>query len=596
MPRMVDSPFFFSFPRTRNGTLHTHLTITMFNIPELDEMVCRKLKRQDLTQCLRVCKKWHQALLPFLWRDLTCIRCISEGKKEAFRQMVKDDYLQERELRRKQKDDKRNTEQSTQKESSPVLSNLAQHYGPRVLVLPVPMDMLRILEPPEPPSKKGRSKEPTAIELLRHIYKHCPAIQLPQVTFTHAKEVSDDVLKTIAEFLVPRTRSVHISSRERIESWRLKCLLSQCLSKLEQLSLKADVSCIEKGRNGGFDGENWNWKPWSSFKELDLRRCRGSSGPISFWAWLWKRCGYVEILKVGSVGQIAKSLAEGMRDHMPKLREIHLGSKIEDSNGLKDDGAAAILSGCRKGWKVVKIGYSVEFKTSAKEALAKHFSTLEELVMAGQHLKGSDVVWALASASNLRSLIALRDGSFLAHKYPDLKAHEFIDLRPTTESLRTWACEKSLRVLKITIKDIPRPDLGEQSVVKETYHGQGREIQGRVYDRLARFTNLETLWLGSFLGQGTGDRQRLGSQKDCLEMSLESGLHKLAGLKLLKELDVTQLATRIGLKEVQWMAGHWPKLKTIRGFESVEKQEVETWIHECHPYISLECKASSSRP
>jgi hypothetical protein len=275
---------------------------------------------------------------------------------------------------------------------------------------------------------------------------------------------------------------------------------------------------------------------------------------------------------------------------MPELREIHLGSQVEDSNGLKDDGAAAILSGCRKGWKVVKIGYSVKFNTSAKEALAKHFSTLEELVMAGQHLKGNDVVWALASGSNLRSLIALQDGSFLAHKHPDLKAHEFIDQDPTTESLRTWACEKSLRVLKVTIKDIPRPDLGEQSVVKETYHGQGREIQGRVYDRLARFTNLETLWLGSFLGQGYGDRQRLGYQKDCLEMSLESGLHKLADLKLLKELDMTQLATSIGLKEVQWMVDHWPKLQTIRGFESVEMQKVKTWIHEYHPYISLKVK------
>ena len=42
---------------------------------------------------------------------------------------------------------------------------------------------------------------------------------------------------------------------------------------------------------------------------------------------------------------------------------------------------------------------------------------------------------------------------------------------------------------------IPRPDVKEDEAEKETYPGQGREMQGRVYDRLARLTNLETLWL-----------------------------------------------------------------------------------------------------
>jgi hypothetical protein len=48
-------------------------------------------------------------------------------------------------------------------------------------------------------------------------------------------------------------------------------------------------------------------------------------------------------------------------------------------------------------------------------------------------------------------------------------------------------------------------------------------------------------------------------------MSLESGLEKLSGLKSLEELSVVGLATKIGDKEIQWMAENWPKLRVIYG-------------------------------
>jgi len=97
-------------------------------------------------------------------------------------------------------------------------------------------------------------------------------------------------------------------------------------------------------------------------------------------------------------------------------------------------------------------------------------------------------------------------------------------------TLRTWACEASLKDLKIKITGIPRSYVKEDEAEKETYPGQGREMQGQVYDRLARLTSLEVLWL-------KGDtRGRTAS--GCLDMSLESGLCTLSELKMLKELDV----------------------------------------------------------
>jgi hypothetical protein len=55
---------------------------------------------------------------------------------------------------------------------------------------------------------------------------------------------------------------------------------------------------------------------------------------------------------------------------------------------------------------------------------------------------------------------------------------------------------------------------------------------------------LETLWLGDECNE---------VDIEYLEMSLESGQHKLSGLKRLKELCVKGLCTKIGVREVQWM-------------------------------------------
>jgi len=133
----------------------------------------------------------------------------------------------------------------------------------------------------------------------------------------------------------------------------------------------------------------------------------------------------------------------------------------------------------------------------------------------------------------------------------------FIDQDSHTGELKAWLCETSLKVLKVDIGHIPRPELKGVGVIDEEHPGQGREIQGLVYDRLARLTNLETLSLGD-IPEGCTYYYRqsaVETQLDCLEMSLESGLHKLSELTRLKELNVLGMKPKIGIKEIQWMAG-----------------------------------------
>jgi hypothetical protein len=69
-------------------------------------------------------------------------------------------------------------------------------------------------------------------------------------------------------------------------------------------------------------------------------------------------------------------------------------------------------------------------------------------------------------------------------------------------------------------------------------------------------------------------------------MSLESGLHKLSGLKSLKELNIERLVMEIGTQEAQWMVENWPKLNIISGLDGCGRDvEAVTWLRVNFPKI-----------
>ncbi|KAF9999710.1 hypothetical protein BGZ65_004980 [Modicella reniformis] len=172
----------------------------------------------------------------------------------------------------------------------------------------------------------------------------------------------------------------------------------------------------------------------------------------------------------------------------------------------------------------------------------------------------------------------------------EFEANMFIDRDPITGLLKTWACESSLKVLKLMVTGIPRPDLEGDKVLEEVYPGEGRKIQSQVYDRIARLTNLET----SCLAYEEAAYLNNPMQWSCVEMSLESGLDKLSGLKALKELGVSCMRTKIGLKEVQWMTEQWPRLRAIYYLGmwndmdlDDERRAAVQWLKKHHPEILL---------
>ncbi|KAG0281739.1 hypothetical protein BGZ95_011657, partial [Linnemannia exigua] len=63
-------------------------------------------------------------------------------------------------------------------------------------------------------------------------------------------------------------------------------------------------------------------------------------------------------------------------------------------------------------------------------------------------------------------------------------------------------------------------------------------------------------------------------------------------LKELRELNVEQMAHRIGLEEVRWMVDHWPKLEKIIGLNvkgkgKGEENEAVEWLKKARPWIEL---------
>lgn len=228
----------------------------------------------------------------------------------------------------------------------------------------------------------------------------------------------------------------------------------------------------------------------------------------------------------------------------------------------------------------------VPFYDTDRATFLKHALTLEELHVGGSDFDDETVLAILRACPLLKILSATGE----LHDYrPGMEA----ELNAPEAVVFPWACGM-LESFECKITRVPRPDL----VVTEIgLHLNGwvltppsqvpshpnalqesRDLQRKVLKQLGQLTRLRTLSLGT-LGYSIhepiysqleikGIRTMIveeAVQIDCLELTLESGLDELVGLKDLEVFGAYQMAHRIGLPEVKWMVNNWPKLKTIHG-------------------------------
>ncbi|KAF9921786.1 hypothetical protein FBU30_008143 [Linnemannia zychae] len=230
-------------------------------------------------------------------------------------------------------------------------------------------------------------------------------------------------------------------------------------------------------------------------------------------------------------------------------------------------------------------------------AFLRHVSTLEYIEFKHHSVNGKILEALLCSCPHLNTLRAL-------DKEAEFHSIELnIDARSGFE--KSWACE-NIEVLECRIVKVPRPDLIINSAYDasilvflpplqtaanmpsvdalsdqiQTAQRQSHALQRKILQQLGRLTHLRSLVLGcresrygiralqsgsiTIIGANTIAMDR-DYQRECLELSLESGLEELAGLRELEVLDVTDMIHRIGPAEQKWLFSNLPKLKHIHG-------------------------------
>ncbi|KAG0021377.1 hypothetical protein BGZ80_002542 [Entomortierella chlamydospora] len=374
----------------------------MLDIPELDDMICQRLERRQLAQCSRVNKQWHRIVTPYLWRDVSSI--YGYYQRAAFRSMVLEDYH----IQNLQSQDPNGNMNPSCR--LPLLSK----YSPLIRKIPSLDGLMEYLQPPN------------------------KSIRQPSQELENAQ---DNGL-TVHDLYI----------------------LSRCSSKLKKLTFRGVVTNVEdEGPEEDEEEEEREPIIRLKHKELILSRYREWDDSTEFWRWLWKRCGRVEILRVYDTGEAVESLADGILNNMPNLREIHLGRSDQYHMDLTDGDIATLLSSCLYGWRVVEIKHTANFREASKAALFKLFPTLEVLILGNDDLKNEDLVLLLSSAPKLQELVTLDDGYYRHRNPTSIRADLLIDLDPDkTNTLRTWPCEESLKVLKVVISGIGRADLEKQ--------------------------------------------------------------------------------------------------------------------------------------
>ncbi|KAF9374517.1 hypothetical protein CPC16_001236 [Podila verticillata] len=229
-------------------------------------------------------------------------------------------------------------------------------------------------------------------------------------------------------------------------------------------------------------------------------------------------------------------------------------------------------------------------------AIASHCQKLETLSLSDcPRVNSSDIQSILTVASNLLYLDINSNGNFAP---PQLQASDVVS--------SSWACS-SLEGLSANIVGVPRPDVTLQHNGQPTsgalHSGtvaDSHAIQRRVLAQIGMLTGLQELHLGNNeLSENETDRFGYDPatkktlfvddhfQLTCLELSLASGLDQLSELKGLEVLDVTRMAHRIGVAELEWMQENWPCLERVEGlfneWYDILEPGVRSWLKKHKP-------------
>ncbi|KAG0018423.1 hypothetical protein BGZ81_010248 [Podila clonocystis] len=192
---------------------------------------------------------------------------------------------------------------------------------------------------------------------------------------------------------------------------------------------------------------------------------------------------------------------------------------------ISSDGDIAALIGAGSHWGTIDLDGYEEAGPLTQAAILDHAAHLKHLDISYiPSFSSKDMGAILAKCERLVKFIAIDPMDPDPTMNPVMSGADFIQLDWVSTSLTVWNC----------------------------------------LSKLAQQTQLRELKLG-LLDGGQVPEHESWHQTQCLEMTLASGMDELAVLKDLKHLDVSYMLHHIGVRELEWMATHWPKLKKVDG-------------------------------
>lgn len=484
-------------------------------------------------------------------------------------------------------------------------STILSRYGHCIRRIPNVCTLLQYLQDSDECHDGELSQ--TSYKLASHFLDQCPNLRFHHVDICQYHIDSDELFSLMKKHIIPATQHLSVGLGESVNcstdltTSTLKQILSSTSDRLESLRLKIGLldgsiqnvrptnqTVIHELKQGYLEAKKaqefaidsiMGFPGVKTLKEFRIEQCMFSFQAQEIWRQLWDQCGQVESLVVGDVcEEVLEHLAEGISDSMPRLHNIYFRTDDPATEyELNDATIAKILSAGTRGWTAVHFDVNAVVGPAALSALARHYSTLEDLCFV-QNVDSNVLIPILVACPNLRELVTIASEAILPVVLPEITAVRFIDQDPWTYSLRPWACEGTLKKLKVRITEVP-PVVGALPT-----------IQRKVYERLARLENLEVLWLGHqpqvVLGEHSLDDAPF-QQETCLDMTLASGLGKLGQLKNLSELNLSGMEHDLEDEvEAEWMAKHWPNLAVVSGLG--KSSEAATWFAHNRPYVFLD--------
>ncbi|KAF9024155.1 hypothetical protein BGZ52_011470 [Haplosporangium bisporale] len=594
--------------------------------PELLEEIFSYITRHDLTQCTRVSRDWAAVSTSLLWKSISIM-----SSKDFYRFQAPEAQSalirNERHIR------------EFRTVFVPVIERLVCCTHLTIL------DLNRIWNTPSPPpppkflplikgsdwTRLSRFSElelshmtPDQEQLVLNIIQRNPHLLVLKIGdhFQSREELfsllTDDLLPNLqdlslfkAESNMDRETSMELSrdidtSLETVQKFFEKCPqgIRKLLIDLRNLEQNQDEN---SGEVGNMDLENELSSPCLQHPDLESLTITGS------WAMSASQCQQLLQRFLSSCGRNLKHLSTpcsvhlGIESLMSVLPECDytLNKVLAATEAMffYDDNIPQSLSQTLE-W--TSIDYSkfatVANKSTALQTLYDRCGRLEHinLTECWRLVDSSDVQEILCRSPNLVELQAhTLDAGYNEDCDPHLSVRDIGHGRP-------WSCSRTLKTLAVKIVDVPRPDItvghDGRPVEGELFRGsvdESRAIQRRVYNQLAEMKHLEKLYLGRMddsdfvintLGTDAEGRNRKVDsmfQLNCLEMSLESGLEVLAGLKEMRVVDLRRMAHCVGPKELEWMQTHWKKLERVSGlfdrwYPALEGG-VRDWIEEHDP-------------